>query len=310
MKKIIEIQQHDNDLMHLSWTINNICTNKCSYCPENLHNGVNHNYQWNNAKIFFKELFLRYPKLHCSITGGEPSVSPFLEEMTDIFNDAGHTIGLTSNAAKSVSYWRNISKKLNYICFSYHAEFPDPLFIFKVSEAAKNTQVTVRILMHPEHWDHCLKLFEILNSYNHFLTEPVKILDWGRKQNHIYDEKKLSWFKNFKSTKKNLSHLVDHIYPKICSNVIFDDGTIDNSPNIVDYINSNQTNFYGYECEAGLKLLYVDFLGDVYLANCGINGVIGNINDPTNIQWPKGSVICNRNLCHCATDANANKRLI
>lgn len=310
MKKIIEIRQHDNDLMHLTWTINNICTNKCSYCPENLHNGVNHNYEWSNAKKFFQELFQRYPKLHCSITGGEPSVSPFLEEMTDIFVDAGHTIGLTSNAAKSITYWKNLSKKLNYICFSYHAEFPDPRFIIKVSEAAKYTQVTVRVLMHPQHWDHCLQVYKNLNAFNYFLTEPVKIMDWGRSQHHVYNSEQLTWFANYKTVRKNLNHLHNHRYPKICSDVIFDDNSIDTSPNIIDYINSNQTNFNGYECQAGLKLLYVDFLGDVYLANCGINGIIGNINDPINIQWPKDAVICNKNICHCATDVNANKKLI
>ncbi len=310
MKKIIEIRQHDNKLLHLTWVINNICTNKCSYCPENLHNGVNHNYEWSNAKKFFEELFQRYPKLHCSITGGEPSVSPFLEELVDTFKNAGHSIGITSNAAKSMSFWKNISKKLNYICFSYHAEFPDHDFINKVSEAAKNTAVTVRVLMHPLHWNKCIEVYETLNSYNYFFTEPVKIMDWGRQQHHIYDDDKLSFFNNFKTVEKDLTHLVDHYHPKINSDIILEDGSVDINPNIIDYINSNQTNFYGFECQAGLKLLYVNFSGDIYLANCEINGIIGNINQPTSIQWPTKAVICNKTLCHCATDANVNKRML
>lgn len=311
MKKIIEIRQHDPELMHLTWMINNICPNSCSYCPSDLHNGKNHHYDWDNARRFFQYLFERYPKLHCSVSGGEASVSPFFEEIVQTFKDAGHTIGATSNAAKPVHYWQRISKNINYICFSYHPEFPDKNFVEKVTEAAKNTSVTVRIMMHPNHWDHCLEMFNTLDQYDYFFTEPVRILNWGASDTaHIYTPDQSFWFAKFRRSNKNTEHLTGHVFPKILADVVFEGGVVDHSPNIVDYINSGSTNFFGYQCDIGLKSMFIDQLGRVFLANCLINGPIGNINDPENIQWPSKPVICTKKLCHCSTDVNINKRII
>jgi hypothetical protein len=87
-----------------------------------------------------------------------------------------------------------------------------------------------------------------------------------------------------------------------------DDGTVETlNPNVVGYINSGMTNFNGYKCEVGLKEMFIDWRGKVYLGNCLINGAIGSINDPENIKWPTGPTVCNKNLCHCASDVVINK---
>ena len=155
--KIIRIRQPDDAPMHLTWMINNICQNSCSYCPPNLHDGKNHYYEWENAKRFFEMLFEKYPRIHCSVSGGEPSMSPFFRDICKIFHEAGHTIGVTSNAAKSVEYWEDISTYLNYISFSWHAQFPDKNFIEKVTAASLKTLVSVRVMMLPSKWDECLE---------------------------------------------------------------------------------------------------------------------------------------------------------
>jgi hypothetical protein len=36
--------------------------------------------------------------------------------------------------------------------------------------------------------------------------------------------------------------------------------------------------------------------------------VIGDINDPDNIIWPKDSVICMKDICHCTTDVLITKQ--
>jgi hypothetical protein len=51
MMQIIEIKQKV-PAMYLTWVMNNICTNACSYCHPNLHTGTNHNYDWDNAEKF------------------------------------------------------------------------------------------------------------------------------------------------------------------------------------------------------------------------------------------------------------------
>mgnify|MGYP006267031429 CR=1 FL=1 len=313
MKKIIKVKQQDDTLLHLTWVINNICTNKCSYCPPALHSGSNHHYHWDSARLFFKLLFEKYTNIHCSVAGGEPSVSPFFPDICKIFHEAGHTIGVTSNAAKPATYWDNISHYLNYICFSYHPEFEDKKFIEKVEAAAKNTFVTARIMMHANRWDQCVEMYEKLMGTDSYFIEPVRILNWGggHESNAAYEysEEQLKWFEEHAGNQRTL-RLPRFSHRKainLNADFYFDDGSVEIEGNANNYINRGQTNFNGYACEAGLKSLFVDWQGRVFLGNCCINGSIGNINHPLDIQWPTAPVICNKNVCHCTSDVTLNK---
>ena len=311
MNKIIRIQQPDTAPMHLTWMINNICTNHCSYCPPNLHEGKNHHYEWENAKRFFDILFERYPKIHCSVSGGEPSLSPFFPEICKTFYDAGHTIGCTSNAAKPASYWKDIAPYLNYISFSWHPEFPDKNFLEKVIAAARQIPVTVRIMMLPSKWDQCIEMFNEMSKQWEFITEPVKIMPYNDIDVTTYDytNEQNEWFNNNNGNHedKSLKHLVRMAPVQILSNYHFDDGTILIEPNASDWVNRGYTNFNGYTCEIGIKSLFVRPNGIIYLGNCLVGGKIGNINKPEKIMWPTGPSKCNINLCSCSSDVNLNK---
>jgi len=311
MNRIIRVKQVDDaPEMQLTWLINNICTNSCSYCPPTLHSGTNHHYEWKNAKRFFEILFEKYSSVHCSVAGGEPSVSPFFTDLIKIFYNSGHSIGITSNAARSVRFWEENSKYLNYVCFSYHPESPDPHFIEKINVAKMQTLVTVRVMMLPSKWDHCVEMFEKLSELNHICVESVRIFDWDgtNKTAHVYTEDQLLWFThNERNQSLNKTPGVDKKAVRILCDYHLEDGTVLETPNAVDYINSGMTNFYGYTCEVGLRSLFVDWRGRIFLGNCGVGGIIGNINYPSTIQWPTTSVVCNKTLCHCATDVNINK---
>lgn len=308
--KIIRVEQLDNDLVHLTWVINNICPNSCSYCPTGLHNGKNHHYDWDQARKFFVYLFEKYSKLHCSVSGGEPSVSPFFKEIVQIFYENNRSIGVTSNASKSLEFWIEVSQYLNYICFSYHPEFPTEKFIEKVTEAGNRTFVTVRIMMHPKFWDHCVDVYNSLRQYTQIFVEPVRIFNWHGGSDPTasqYTEDQLDWFLNYeRDDNYDSTHLIQTV-PALTSVFHLNDGSKLESPNTVELINSGLTNFYGYTCEVGLKELFIDAKGDVYLGNCMINGPIGNIGRPDDIQWPSQAIVCNKTLCHCTTSVNINK---
>jgi organic radical activating enzyme len=311
MKKIIKVKQVDNAPLLLTWVINNICNNSCSYCPKELHAGKNHNYDWEHAKRFFEILFKKYPKINLSVSGGEPSLSPFFKELVEIFHNAGHTIGLTSNAAKPAYYWNEIAKFVNYICFSYHPESPDENFIEKVKIASKNTIVTVRIMMHPQYWEHCVNLYnELCRDLLDFHIEPVKILplfDEIPKEVIEYTDEQLAWFNSNPRKNGNVFRLSNKII-LTDSTFYFDDDTVEKHSNIINYVNAGMTNFYGYTCEIGLKELYIHYTGQIQLGNCSTIGEgIGYIQDVDNIRWPTEPVICNKNLCHCDTSVSINK---
>lgn len=301
--------------MVLTWMVNNICNNKCSYCTPTLNAGLGGHYQWENAKKFLKILFERYPKIHCAVTGGEPSISYFFPELVQFFNSSGNTIGTTSNAFKPIEYWKDISKYLSYICFSYHPEFPVKDFKEKVIVSSLNTFVTIRVMMLPSKWDHCVEVFNSLKDIDTCVIEPVRILDWGGKNReaHVYTQEQLDWFQReetLKPHRKILTHLNGIRKPvNLASKFEFDDGSILSNieANPVEFINSGMTNFNGYICAIGLKSLFVQSDGKIYLGNCSVGGCIGEIEDHENIKWPTKPVICNKNICHCATDVNINK---
>jgi len=314
-KKIIRVIQKDKSLMNLTWVVNNICNNRCSYCVPGLHAGMGHHYSWENAQKFLEALFEKYPKIHCSTSGGEPSISPFFPELVKVFNSSGNTIGVTSNAFKPIEYWEDISKYLYYICFSYHPEFPAKNFKEKVIAASFNTFVTIRIMMLPSHWDHCVEVFNSLKDIDTCLVEAVRILDWGGKNReaHLYTKEQLEWFEDEETLKphqKIIAHLIERREPiELQSHFQFDDCSIVSGMNVnpVQFINAGMTNFKGYVCEIGLKSLFVHYDGKISLGNCDVGGSIGDIENFKDIKWPTKPVICTKNICHCSTDVNISK---
>jgi len=308
MKKIIRIQQSDTAPLQLTWVINNICTKSCTYCPSELHTGKNHNYDWDNAREFFKMLFERYPKIHCSVSGGEPSLSPFLPEISKTFYDAGHTIGITSNAAKTVNYWKELAPYLNYICFSWHPEDPDPEFIQKVRATASLTSTIVRIMMHPERWPECVAMFQKLYAYTDISVEVVRISDHNgiNRRAHIYSDEQLEWLA-IPRKREILLKKPPGGHPDILADVHFNTGEVLVKPNAIELINQGLNNFENYKCEIGLKSLFVHWNGSIKRGNCLVGGFIGHINDPKNIVWPTDAITCTANICDCSSDFYINK---
>lgn len=310
MTRIIRVEQPNNAPLQLSWIINNICTNHCSYCPTNLHTGKNHNYEWNNAKRFFELLFERYPRIHCNVSGGEPSVSPFFPDICKTFHERGHSIGVTTNLAKPIRYWQELAPYLEYASISWHVEFIDPNFLDKALAVADLIPSNIRVLMLPSKWQACVDAYEKFAKIDKFTVEPVRIQNKKGSDNtaHIYNITQQIWFEqNIPSYKGKMLHLQRKDKPGIGAHYHFDDGTFLRNPNATNLVNMGLTNFNGYNCEIGLKSLYIDYNGTVFAGNCCVGGPLGNINEPDHIIWPTQSIKCNINLCHCDTDVMINK---
>lgn len=312
MAKIIEIKQLNSPTLYLTWIINNICTNKCSYCPSNLHAGTNHNYEWSDALQFANLLIKKYPKIHLSMSGGEPTLSPWFQDIVKIFSKAGHSVGVTTNGARTVSYYEDISQFLSYAVISHHPSFADDKLIEKALACAKNTPTTVTIMFDSRYFNKCLELYyKIKNEYPELGIMPVKVIHWeGVEIEDIvgkeYTDEQLTildtlpyistpWLTTYK------------VHPPVGALFAFDDGT-EHRLQAQPLINAHDTNFRGWECNMGFESLLVYFDGSIKLANCDTSPIIGTIQDLEKVNWPTSKLTCLQDRCICTTDVYVSKR--
>jgi len=314
MNKLTRIISADPELVTITWMINNICCNKCTYCIPELNAGEGHMYDWRDAINFLEILLDKHPHTHVAITGGEPTMSEHLIDAVDLVTSRGGYIGFTSNGIASTEYYESITKKIGYVCFSWHPEFQRKNFLEKVKIASQNTFVTVRVMMLPRLWDDCVELYDRLANDEEFsphALEPVRIVDWGgpEREAHIYTKEQLDWFeqhpaRDVRPRNKIVSEKINIV--DLGAWAKFQDGDV---LDIVgnDFVGKGMTNFRGWKCSVGLKSIFIHQSGDIYRGNCWIGGKIGNIKNPEDIQWPTKPLICTKSLCHCQSDIHLTK---
>jgi len=305
MIDITSIKRKRPNVMVVTWVINNICDRSCTYCPESLHNGSNHHYDWELAREFWNTLINKYPEIHVSIAGGEPTLSPHLTEAVDIIHSSGNSVGLTTNLTRTERYFRSIAPKLSYLAASYHPSSPDDKFVEKARVVSELTPTTARVMMDSRHWDHSVKTFEQLKSIDQLRVEPVRILDWpGGKNPHVYTDSQEQWLQSADVHEPSTQ-------PRSFS-VDFSVDFVDSTGTVVD-TNANQqilqgaTNYKGWSCRLGLESLFIKETGSIRKANCAQGPIIGHLNQPKRIRWPSEPETCDQSICHCVTDIMMTK---
>jgi hypothetical protein len=74
-----------------------------------------------------------------------------------------------------------------------------------------------------------------------------------------------------------------------------------------DVIKQHLNQFKGWQCNAGLESLMINWDGDVHRATCRVGGSLGNIYNGT-FNIPSESIICTRDWCTCAADIPITKK--
>ena len=322
---IVEIKNTPNSLM-LTWLLNNICTNHCSYCPDEVHNGTNHHYEWYHAKNFINACFSKFDNVHCSISGGEPTVSPFFKDLINLIYDRGGSMHLTTNLVRPKHYWEDIANKFSSIATSYHPEFvltdkQESEFIDKINFISNYTSVTVRVMMLPTQWNQCLKFYNRLveNNSAGYGIEMVRILpNFGVGENYCnieYTPEQNAILNSTPVTAATIDVLsIEDYRVKMHTSYIKSDT---GETTVLDHVvqssleSKKLANFNHWSCDIGLESVFVNFDGDIKRGNCGVGGVLGNIARLEEIKsWPTDSVICNKNECHCTADLIISKRVV
>jgi len=311
LKKIVNLEP---STLQVTWVMNNICSNACTYCLPSLYAGTNHNYDWLNAKEFIRTVINRYKSSHWSVSGGEPTMSPFFPEFIRMIKDSGNTVGITTNGVKPVKYMEKIAHDLNYIAYSYHPEYTnDQEFIEKVLTTNPISTSPVRVMMHadPKLWDKSKALIKRLSKNPTISYESVKVTPYKGVAKYAFDysPEQLEWFGDIKSSQFGRMETQVDSSPAMKALLIDENDTAYDTDNIspVEWINQGLTNFNGWKCNIGLESLFIGTTGHIERGNCIVGGIIGHLDNPQEVQWPTKAVTCNVDICHCATDMFISK---
>lgn len=294
----------DYQRYYLTWIINNICTNHCRYCPKFLHEGKNHHYDWREAEYFIDSLLEHHKMVHLVVSGGEPTVSPFLPNLLKKFAGTKHYAGVSSNGVRRADYWDGLD--VENLGLSYHPVFRDDQWIQRAEDARQFVkQVTVNLMMDPLHWDHCCDVYKEMLDTTGYSVIPTMIVDWGSGDTPTYTTEQSQWFLDNPAVYRNL--WTDSIVPRKFS-------IVDKQGNLafpgkswtVELINRRENNFGLWECDIGLRSAFVQFDGSYRRGNCEQEGYAGWIRD--GFTPFKKSVICSYNECQCLTDISIPKR--
>jgi organic radical activating enzyme len=309
--------------LELTWIMNNICTNSCRYCPPVLWAGKNHHYEWEKAKSFLQRLISSHKEIICSISGGEPTVSPFFPEVVKMMYDNGHHIQVTTNGARTINYWRKIAPMIDNISWSYHAAMMDETdenaWIEKVAECHTMTNCGVRVMMDSDNWDRCVNFCQKLKDTGKIRFEVVRIYAEQAQNANIgetYTEEMEKWLSentnlyippndNLRVLERPLTRkrLDQHIHVCKKDGTLLKDGEVD----LNDIVLENNNAFTGWSCNIGLESLFVHYDGYVKKGNCLEGGNLFHIDEHENYELPNTGEICTRPRCMCTTDVKISK---
>ena len=313
---MIKAIRNDTGVFVITWIINNICNRACDYCPSNLHNGGNHHYDWSDADRFADLMISRHKDIHLVISGGEPTMSPWLPNLIKKFTDRGHSVGLTSNGVRTVRYYEELAPMLRYLCLSWHPDPEDPDFLDKAQAASQHCLTKINLMMPADHWNESIAMHEQLKKTN-LAWDPVRITEWHDRSNGFasrnYTQEQLNWFSSNKGVCpyptidmiKNYKKQIETPIPLMST--VFHDNESTSILEQILLINNDQNSFKGWKCSQGLESLFLQYTGEIGMSNCGQNRNIGWIQDLDQVKWPEQEQVCGLDRCSCVTDLYLSK---
>lgn len=284
MIKTIAIKPIKNEPMMVTWDLGRRCNYDCTYCEASRHDLVSPPRSLEEFQKTFEfikswtDLYnsKRQQKSQTNInfTGGEPTVNPSFWKLAEYINDQGDfNLSLTTNGAWALKRTKDIVKHFKGITVSYHAE-ADPLLRDRVIENIlalydSHIWLQVNVMLHADHWDHCVAVYEKLKSYG-IKANPRPIGDgviertsWfidtdgsWRRTSHAYSPEQQQWFfdqMGFKGTAQQIREGTQ--LGRACCGGRCLQGKVDDQWQDVSIVD---TNFKDWHCMVDWYFLHID----------------------------------------------------
>jgi organic radical activating enzyme len=311
-RKLIAIEA-PQPYLAVTWQVNNYCNFRCSYCNPGNWGGTDINdgnldLYINNLDIIINRYReIGYKNFKFFFSGGEPTAwRNFIPICEWLYKELPHaTLAVNTNLSRPLKWWQKNHYLFDDVVASFHVEFADKnryeensIFL-----CDKVNYLATKMLLHEE------RFWEIVEFGKHLKTVmPNYFLEWTP----LFDEMSVNagpW--TYKDPAKTQfindctsEHQQTKPKPDKRSNYNVSYNRYDD--NHYEVCNSNEVivagnnYFSGWNCNVG-DAIFINPVGEVSLASCGMGGNVGHILKDISRVGPK-QIICKKEHCHCGTD--------
>lgn len=319
MSNLISITPEKEKYMSLTWQVNNFCNFRCSYCNPGNWSGTSRNngnlkdYKNNVLDIFKHYQDNNYKSFKIFYSGGEPTYWENLIPLTEYLKDylgESLTVAVNTNLSRPLKYWQDNYKLFDDIVASFHIEFCKKERYIENAKflCDKVDYLCTKMLMHEE------RFWEVVEFGNRIRNEiPNYNLEWTPLFDEMSvnagpwqydDEEKTNFLESAQfETKITINKPNKSNNAKSVANY----DTHNEPANSNKIIAARQNFFKGWTCFVD-DALFVNPLGNISSASCGVGKKHGNILDK-NLHFDLTPVICSKEHCHCGTDIIIHKQI-
>lgn len=299
----------DRNRVVVEWLLSSVCNYRCTYCPDELHDGRLRWPSWDLVEPFCHRVADHYghDRLTFLLTGGEPTLYPHLFLLADVVHARGGSVAVLSNGSRPLRWWERAVGDFDEVVLSYHRESADPeRFVEVAAFLASRIPVQVNVVMPPDHFDECRSMATTLQqAAPDAVVHEKPLMDrWRRVHGYDADQRAhlLAANRGSSDSGRRFPHGTSLKGDLVARGPHDDTRVVTPIELIVDEAN----HWKGWECSIGLDTLFVRGTW-VYRAVCGVGGSLGSIADPW-LSLPTAPVTCAHETCTCIAGIKSAKR--
>jgi len=285
--------------IHVEWNIGKRCNLDCGYCPAEIHDNFSPHTDLDVMVNTIYKLEKIGKPIRLSLTGGEPTVHPKINDILECASQRLQRLSVTTNGLRSPEWY--IKQPVDQWVFSLHFDNEHSRRagenIIRYSQLldmeGKDTLFQVNLMCHHEYMDQVREIASLFES--HRVPYVCRRIRWT-------DADDREWFDDMRYKEKDLEWILSKT-ATVKANCVIDGKDMLHANDVIKH-KLNQ--FEGWTCNAGLESLMINWDGAVHRATCRVGGSLGNIYNGT-FEQPLEPITCTRKWCTCAADIPLTK---
>jgi len=295
----VESRWGHQDSIHVEWNIGKRCNLDCAYCPAEIHDNFSPHTDLDVMVNTIYELEQINKPIRLSLTGGEPTVHPKINDILECASKRLQWLSVTTNGLRHPEWY--VKQPVDQWVFSLHFDNEHSMrasenvlrYTQLLDMESKDTLFQVNLMCHHEYMDDVKAAAILLEGHN--IPYVCRRIRWTEADDR-------DWFDDMRYKEKDLEWILSKT-ATVKANCVVDEETKIHANDIIKH-KLNQ--FEGWQCNAGLESLMINWDGEVHRATCRVGGSLGNIYNGT-FESPVTPITCTRKWCTCVADIPLTK---